>query len=168
METDQKTGLMGGEGRSGEWYVVNDDVMGGVSESRAVLTNHKTLRFSGMVSLENNGGFASIRHVARTFGIGPGAGIRLCVKGDGKTYQLRVQTSNWYDGIAYKAVFKTIKGEWQELMIPWEEFTATFRGQSVPDAPALEGNEIRQVGFLIADGQAGPFDLEIAAIEAFD
>tara|TARA_B110000196_G_scaffold262804_1_gene234824 strand:- start:34 stop:516 length:483 start_codon:yes stop_codon:yes gene_type:complete len=45
---------------SSAWQIVNDDVMGGVSTSRfQILTNGAV--FSGVVSLENNGGFASVR-----------------------------------------------------------------------------------------------------------
>jgi Complex I intermediate-associated protein 30 (CIA30) len=43
------------------WRSVNDDVMGGVSTSSfQILTNGGAV-FSGVVSLENNGGFASVR-----------------------------------------------------------------------------------------------------------
>ena len=42
------------------WQVVNDDVMGGVSTSRFSVTNGVAV-FRGEVSLENNGGFASVR-----------------------------------------------------------------------------------------------------------
>ena len=43
------------------WQIVNDDVMGGVSTSQfQPLTNGGAV-FSGVVSLENNGGFASVR-----------------------------------------------------------------------------------------------------------
>ena len=46
------------------WQIVNDDVMGGVSTSKfQVLTNGGAI-FSGVVSLENNGGFASVRSSA--------------------------------------------------------------------------------------------------------
>ena len=160
-------GLMGGKSGSGGWFVVNDDVMGGVSQSRAELSDRRTLQFSGNVSLENNGGFASIRHSAGAFKVGEGRGVRLHVKGDGKTYQLRVRTSNRWDGISYKADFTTVEGKWLDLEIPWDAFEPTFRGRYVPDAPSLKGEEIKQVGFLIADGQAGEFDLEVAAIEPF-
>jgi monofunctional biosynthetic peptidoglycan transglycosylase len=154
-----------GGSRSG-WYVVNDGVMGGISQSRASLTDQKTLLFSGVVSLENNGGFASIRHDTHGSGIGQGHGIRLRVKGDGKTYQLRVRTSDRFDGIAYKADFETSKDEWQDLSISWEEFEATFRGRFVSDAPELEGDQIRQVGFLIAGKQEGPFELEVEILSS--
>ena len=166
VETRQRTGSMEGEGRSG-WVVVNDGVMGGVSQSRAELSNRGTLWFTGTVSLENNGGFASIRHTSEAFGIGPGDGISVNVKGDGRKYQLRVRTSNRFDGIAYKADFQTVNGAWQELQIPWADFTATYRGRSIPGAPALNGEKIAQVGFLIADGVQGDFELEIAAIASY-
>ncbi|MDH3323720.1 MAG: CIA30 family protein, partial [Flavobacteriaceae bacterium] len=42
------------------WMIVNDDVMGGLSNSTAELTD-STLIFKGTLSLKNNGGFASIR-----------------------------------------------------------------------------------------------------------
>ena len=110
MEAGQVTGMIEGEGRTGGWYAVNDDVMGGISQSRPELTIRKTLRFFGEVSLENNGGFASIRTDARPFGIGDGDGIRINVKGDGKVYQLRVQISNWYDGIAVPGAWHDRRG----------------------------------------------------------
>ena len=39
------------------WLVVNDNVMGGISESNIRFSENNTLVFQGRVSLENNGGF---------------------------------------------------------------------------------------------------------------
>ena len=44
-----------------QWLSVNDNVMGGVSDGSFRFTDDKTLEFSGNLSLENRGGFASIR-----------------------------------------------------------------------------------------------------------
>lgn len=167
VKTEKAPEGMHKAGRSGDWNIVNDGVMGGISRSRAVITDEKTLLFTGTVSLENNGGFASIRHDARFFGIGGGDGIRLRVKGDGKTYQLRVRTSDPFDGIAYKADFVAVKGEWKDLRFPWERFQAIYRGRIIDDAPKLDGGQIRQVGFLIAEKQAGPFELEVDSMGSF-
>jgi monofunctional biosynthetic peptidoglycan transglycosylase len=150
-----------------DWKVVNDGVMGGLSQGRAEMTDRDTLLFLGNVSLENNGGFASIRRRIDSFDLGQGEGILLRVKGDGKKYQFRVRTSDGFDGVAYKVDFNTTKDESQDIRLPWHDFTATYRGQYVKDAPLLEPLKIRQIGFLIADQQQGPFELEIAAIEAF-
>ena len=46
---------------SGNWYVINDDVMGGISRSEVKLQDEGYVNFHGVVSPENNGGFASIR-----------------------------------------------------------------------------------------------------------
>lgn len=163
-------GDSGGKIHSGkwtDWMVVNDSVMGGISQSRPEITDRNTVVFSGNVSLENNGGFASIRHVAEPFGLDAGRGILVRVKGDGKKYQLRVRTSDRFDGMAYKVDFQTVKDGWREFRFPWSDFDATFRGRTIEDAPMLKPFNIRQVGFLIADKQEGSFHLEIAAIEAF-
>ena len=46
---------------SGYWTIVNDGVMGGVSDGRFRITADQTMEFFGTLSLENNGGFASVR-----------------------------------------------------------------------------------------------------------
>ena len=43
------------------WNIVNDDVMGGISRSSLSMNDENNLIFSGYLSLENNGGFASSR-----------------------------------------------------------------------------------------------------------
>ena len=44
------------------WVIINDTVMGGRSRARIDIENQH-LVFNGYLSLENNGGFASIRRV---------------------------------------------------------------------------------------------------------
>ncbi|MGI9473561.1 MAG: CIA30 family protein, partial [Rubripirellula sp.] len=44
-----------------QWQIVNDGVMGGRSSSRVDRAGEGLLRFSGNLSLANNGGFASMR-----------------------------------------------------------------------------------------------------------
>ena len=58
-DVDMVTGLaMAME--SFEWVVLNDTVMGGRSSATVTYVD-ETVQFQGLVSLENNGGFASIR-----------------------------------------------------------------------------------------------------------
>lgn len=148
------------------WMAVNDSVMGGVSVSRPEATDRGSLRFMGTLSLDNNGGFASIRNAAEYFDINEGDGIMLRIRGDGRTYQLRLRTSGRFDGMAYKVDFETVKDEWQEHSFPWSVFTATFRGRLISDAPQLNAADVKQVGVMIADKQPGPFELEIKTLEA--
>ena len=152
---------------SERWMPVNDVVMGGVSSSEITATDSGTAVFRGTVSLENNGGFASVRSGPAEFDMEGYAGIRLRVRGDGNDYRLRLRTTDSFDGVAYQQTFGTTAGTWITIDIPFTDFTASFRGRRVPDAPALNPSNIRQIGFLIADRQTGPFALEISAISAY-
>ena len=150
------------------WQPINDGVMGGVSSSSAQLTASGTLVFSGTVSLENNGGFASIRSSGAA-GAGPAArGITLTVGGDGKRYKLNLRTSEAFDSVQYQAAFATRAGDWETIRIPFGEFRPVFRGRAVTDAPPLDPKHIVSVGFLISDRQAGPFRLEIRTIDTYE
>jgi hypothetical protein len=71
------------------WRIVNDGVMGGLSQSEIVLSDTSTAVFQGTVSLENNGGFSSTRTNPRFYNLAGYDGIILRLKGDGKKYQFR-------------------------------------------------------------------------------
>jgi monofunctional biosynthetic peptidoglycan transglycosylase len=154
------------EGEEDRWSAVNDGVMGGLSNSRLVDASDSTAFFEGVLSVENNGGFASIRRELPRHPLTGANAVILDVRGDGRRYQLRVRTDDRFDGVAYRAFFDTIDGVWQRIEIPFNEFRATFRGSSVPGAPVLEPERIQQLGFLIADKRPGAFRLEIRRIEA--
>ena len=149
------------------WIAINDEVMGGISQSRIELSPTATAIFSGQLSLENNGGFASIRRRADNYNLDGCTGVILKVKGDGRTYQFRVKTDDLYDGIAYRTLFVTDVHHWQTITLPFDSFCASFRGRPVPEAPVLRPKQIRQIGFLLADKQQGSFHLEIAWIKSF-
>jgi NADH dehydrogenase [ubiquinone] 1 alpha subcomplex assembly factor 1 len=70
-------------------WIINDGVMGGVSKSGLRQDVHG-LFFEGVVSLENNGGFASMRSSVR-FPQGTQV-LELLAKGDGKRYKLVLRT----------------------------------------------------------------------------
>jgi hypothetical protein len=150
-----------------QWYAINDGVMGGVSQGRAQITEDGLLVFSGMVSLENNGGFASIRSEPSRLAIQGASGVRLEVRGDGHRYKLNLKLDAAFDGIQYQAEFQPPAGEWVTATLPFSSFAPKFRGRPVPDAPPLEPSRVVTVGFLISDKQTGPFLLEIRAIRAY-
>jgi monofunctional biosynthetic peptidoglycan transglycosylase len=140
--------------------------MGGISQSGLQRSPSATGIFNGHLSLENNGGFASIRR-SDSYKLKGCAGIMLNVKGDGRTYQFRVKTDDQYDGIAYRALFTTEAQNLQTIAIPFNSFCASFRGRLVSNAPVLDPEKIKQIGFLLADKLHGAFCLEIASIKSF-
>lgn len=151
------------QGEDGCWWAVNDDVMGGVSRGWMRVTGGVGI-FEGYTSLENGGGFASVRRQPAEYALGGCCGLRLRVRGDGRTYQLRLRTRDLSEGAAYRARFETVADEWRDVELRWSEFEPVFRGRLLEDAPALDPGGIQQLGFLIADRRAGDFRLEIAAL----
>jgi monofunctional biosynthetic peptidoglycan transglycosylase len=149
------------------WVIVNDGVMGGRSRSTMKVTAEGTGVFQGNVSLENYGGFASTRTKPADHGLAGYATLKLRVKGDGRTYQLRSRTDDNFDGVSYRFEFGTKKGEWVVREAPIRDFKPTFRGRVLPDRPPLDPSRIRQLGFLIADKKAGPFRLEVDWVKAY-
>lgn len=143
------------------WQVVNDDVMGGVSTSQFQLLTNGGAVFSGVVSLENNGGFASARS-SPVRGNLSGDTFVLRVRGDGRRYKFTVRTDAGFNAPNYQATFTTRRGEWEEHRLPFKEFVPTFRGRVLTDLPPLNSAKIASVGVLISDQQAGPFQLEMA------
>jgi hypothetical protein len=146
------------------WQVVNDDVMGGVSTSTIQVTN-QTAIFRGAVSLENNGGFASVRTMPANLNLAEATEFIVRVRGDGRQYKFTARMNSNFAGALYQSSFATRKGEWQEIRLPLEKFVPTFRGRELTTEPPLSATKLSSIGFLIADQQAGPFQLEIAWIK---
>jgi NADH dehydrogenase [ubiquinone] 1 alpha subcomplex assembly factor 1 len=154
-------------GSQGEWVSVNDDVMGGVSEGSCSVTPEGLLRFRGDVSLENNGGFASIRSLPQPHDLSAFRGLVLRVRGDGKRYACNLRTGFSIRAGAYRRSFETVEGQWLTISLGFRDFVPTSFGRALPDAPALDTSEIRSIGFTVSDGQEGPFELELDWIRAF-
>jgi len=152
---------------AGKWRTIDDVVMGGVSKSNMVLTKDGFANFSGTLSPENNGGFASVRTNIEETELNNYTGVIIRAKGDGNVYSLRFRTDQNYDGVSYQAKFKSDENEWVEFKIPFKDFEPTFRGRLVPNQPDLKSKNIRQIGILIADEQWGKFELDVKWIKFY-
>ena len=149
------------------WRSVDDVVMGGISSSRLHPTSEGTALFEGELSLENRGGFASVRTALGPLDLSAYTGVEIRVRGDGKRYRLRFRTNERFDGVAYQAEFSTRGDGWQTVQLPFVEFQPTYRGRILEGVEPLATDRIHQVGLMIADRQAGRFRLEVAWLRAF-
>lgn len=143
------------------WVTVNDGVMGG--RSRGALTvEDGTLNFSGTLSLENNGGFSSIRTVDYAVDLSDVTAVVLRVRGDGRRYQLRLASDARFRGfdVAYRADFLAPAGEWTEVRLNLDSLQPSVRG-TLLNGPPLDPARVRQIGVLLGDKQPGPFALAI-------
>ena len=148
-----------------EWQSVNDGVMGGVSEGKFKITDKQTMEFFGTLSLENNGGFASVRTRAKKLGLEKGDTIVARVRGDGREYSLNLYLNKPLIAFSYRATVQTKKDEWIEVKVPLDKFEATSFGRVVKDAGAVKPEEVNAIGFMLSDKKAGPFKMEVEWIK---
>jgi len=157
------------------WKAVDDRVMGGISQSSFSHDPCGFAVFAGTVSLQRNGGFASVRAPFA----GPCAAhaqhCQIEVRSSdklAKLYKLNLIISPQFDGINYQTEFSPNPGPspglspaaWQHISLPMASFSARFRGRAVPQAERLESGRICQVGLMISGGQAGDFSLDVRRI----
>ena len=142
----------------GDWRIVNDGVMGGISKSSLLLTNSGQGKFIGHVSLANNGGFASIQ-LNKRIGLTPeNKFVLIRVKGDGKQYEFRIKAKT-SQNVSYVLPFSTT-GEWQLIKLPLAQFYPQFFGR-ILDSPNFNYQTIEQLSFLIANKKEENFELLI-------
>lgn len=138
------------------FWLINDDVMGGVSRSRISSTDGAMV-FEGEVSLENKGGFASFRGLVRF--PAKSAALLLTVRGDGQRYKLTLKLDDSTGTNQYQAAFVSPQ-EWQTLRFEPADFAASFRGRAVA-APIVRFVDVHYLGLLISDQQSGAFKIEL-------
>ena len=146
------------------WNPINDGVMGGISKSQLRYDPAGHAVFTGKVSFENNGGFASVRCQPGDLGRKDVTAYLLEVFGDGKRYKLNLRTDNSFDGVNYQVQFHPTAGTWTTCRLARADFLPSWRGKPVPDAPPLDTSRVRQIGLMIADRQEGAFELAIRLI----
>ncbi|MGK7951163.1 MAG: CIA30 family protein [Xenococcaceae cyanobacterium] len=160
------------------WTAVDDVVMGGVSQSNIRLVANRAV-FSGIVSTDNNGGFASVR--TRNFdfplNLADYEGIELRVQGDGKRYKFISRCEGAWDGISYCYSFDTIYNYWITVRIPFADLIPVFRAKTVPEAGDFDPSKVYSLQLMLSkfeyDGalnqkfSSGVFGLEVEYIKAY-
>lgn len=142
------------------WQTVNDGVMGGRSDGRFKINEEKNMEFFGTLSLENNGGFASVRARGIGLGLEKGDSIVARIRGDGREYNFDLYAQNY----SFRQSFKTKKGEWVEITLPLDNLVATWRGRVYPNQK-LDLSKVNGLGILLGDKKPGPFKLEVEWIK---
>ena len=144
-----------------DWNIVDDVVMGGKSSGLFYVDKEGHGVFEGRVSLENNGGFSSLRYRFKKIITKQHTKIVLRVKGDGKTYQFRIKTksSDYYSYIAY---FDTTKN-WETIALTLSDMHPSFRGQKL-NKPNYDKEDIEEITFLIGNEKVEDFKLVIDSI----
>jgi hypothetical protein len=147
-----------------EWVVVNDGVMGGRSTG-FVGVEEGTLRFTGTL-VTQGGGFTSVR-ARRVVDLTGQMGLELRVRGSGRQFEVELDDGVRAYGrsVSRRAPFASAT-EWTTVRVPFSALRSTIFGRAV-DAPAIDLARIRGLGIYMADGQDGPFRLEVDDIRSY-
>ena len=155
---------------AGRWRSLNDGVMGGVSDGWfARRDDDAAASFVGNVSLDYNGGFASVRAYVEENG-DAFDGVYLDAKSptdEAKTFLFILKDEDCLrDQTNYKVSFK-VGAEFGRVKIPFAAFCRAERMGRVILRGPLRLDQLREFGLMILKGapqQVGPFELQVKEI----
>lgn len=159
---------------------VDDQIMGGISQSALIASADDCACFTGIVRTDG-GGFCGTRTrlLSAPLNLGGYSGIYLRARGDGKRYKMNVRTNEVVGELVYQAAFlPPVSTGFTTVRIPFSAFRLVKRSQPVPDGPPLDAKRIFQLGFVLSRfgfGEedfndafaAGPFRLNLEEIGAY-
>ena len=145
-----------------DWKIIDDVVMGGRSNGQFKIDSDGNGIFSGDVSVENNGGFSSVRYQFEKINTTKESKVIIRLKGDGKEYQFRIKNNrNTY--YSYITNFKT-SGDWENIIINLKDLYPSFRGQTM-NIPNFTGDSFEEIVFLIGNKKNESFALFLDRID---
>ncbi len=143
------------------WFVVDDGVMGGLSQGALRKNDSGNALYTGTVRTENNGGFSSIRHNFESINVSDYTKVKLKLKGDGKSYQFRIKEDRSQQ-YSYIQTFQT-SGDWETIEISLATCYPSFRGVKLK-MPNYSGEFMEEIAILIGNKTKESFSLEIEKI----
>jgi hypothetical protein len=150
-----------------KWRIVNDGVMGGLSSSRVSVKENNKIVFQGNISLENNGGFASLRSPVKDYNFEKFSGIEIKIKGDGKLYSVSIKETSYFTGYFYTTNFETQKNKWITIKIPFDQLKLYYFGKEINSSKKIPLENIKEISLLIGDTQEGIFISEIDSVKLY-
>lgn len=159
--TKEQTKIDFGSEKTNSWSVINDGVMGGRSLGKVNYENN-FMHFTGNISLENNGGFSSLKSPFGNFDLSSYKRVEIRYRSSEIPMAFTMEVSRaWYETY-YRSALPSTKGEWETLELPLNE----FQGQSVgrKTGTKLGKNELEQIirlGFINEGKGPGNFDFEV-------
>jgi len=150
----------------GEWRLITDGVMGGVSSGNLTVVNIEgmpCMRLTGNVRLENSGGFIQATvdlQDTEASDVSDYQGLLLKVWGNDKEYNLHLRTKDiWLPWQSYRASFHA-PAHWHSVKVPFTSFTGYRIGKK------LDLKHLKRIG-IVAIGQEFTADLCIANLSLY-
>ena len=153
-------------GGTQDWIMISDNVMGGITESNLAYTD-SSMVLSGTISLENYGGFASVKTKFGRFDLSDYKGVRIRFKAANQRFAFTLENSRNWTQPYLKGEFGTAKANtWTETTIYFKDFNEYQIGEPTGgklDPAQLKG--IVRLGIITNEKKEGPFSLEVDYVE---
>ena len=155
-----------GEKKEGKyWNVVNDGVMGGLSKGSKQLTKN-SLIFKGKVSLDNNGGFSSLRYSFTDKDVSMFNEIELRYRAVGISLAFTIAVSKRWYVPNYKINLSATSSSWTTTTIKFSDLKKYYIGKPMNQRLKKETlKEIVRIGFITDEKKYGDFEFEIDYIK---
>jgi NADH dehydrogenase [ubiquinone] 1 alpha subcomplex assembly factor 1 len=146
------------------WFVVLDGVMGGLSEGDATMTDTSIL-FKGKVSLENNGGFASLRTSYGDYDLSSYEKVSVRYRSTGQDFGFTLTKYRQFWRANYKANLPITSGEWQTVTFKLTDFETYRLGRKLSGhLDTADLSKIIRLGFISNTKAPTAFEIEIDRI----
>ena len=177
QQAEQRTSALTlGAGTELEWFVLNDVVMGGRSESTCERTEAGGLLFSGTVSTVG-GGFCSCRTHESALGaaVGGSTALRLEFTCDESLYKVTLSCGSMSArDVSWQHELPQLGAGHHTVTLPLAHFSGSIHGQPVPGAEldtaalssiGLNSSIFDMQGQAIPGREGGPFSFTLHALE---
>ncbi len=150
-----------------DWQTINDGVMGGLSDGIRLL-QEESLLFKGNISLENNGGFSSLKSPYANYDLSDFSKLEIRFKTAkvGEQFSFTFECfEQWYRPY-FKLPFKSTSTDWetQTLDLSSAEAYEVGRKMGIYLSDDIKPAIIR-LGFIKDDKKTGDFELEVDYIK---
>ena len=154
------------EGRTNNWVILTDNVMGGLSAAEMDYAN-TSLKINGNVSLKNRGGFVSIKSAWGKLDLSSFTTVKITFRSSKQKFAFTLENSRRWFEPAYKHEFSAREiNTWETVTLKLEDFLEEEIGRPTgnkTNKTILES--ILRIGISTNEKREGPFQLEIESIE---
>jgi monofunctional biosynthetic peptidoglycan transglycosylase len=153
-------------GKNQEWMLLSDNIMGGNTKSKIEYTNNSVL-LSGNISLDNYGGFSSIKTKYKSFDLSKFTAIKIKFKSTKQKFAFTLEDNQNWTQPNYKYEFSAKKDDtWEEVTIYFKDFKEIIIGE--PTGNLMKSKSLKNIvrmGIMTSEKKEGSFTLEVDYIE---
>jgi NADH dehydrogenase [ubiquinone] 1 alpha subcomplex assembly factor 1 len=155
-----------GQNQIKNWVLLSDNIMGGVSKSKLDYTEN-TMVLSGNISLDNFGGFSSVKTTFGKYDLSQFKGVKIKFKSTNQKFAFTLEDSRNWTLPNFKGNFYSDKVNiWEEKTIYFNDFKEYQVGE--PTGEKLNDNSLKNIvrmGIITTEKKEGPFSIEIDYVE---